>query len=156
MSRSRSSRSGRKADDADVSYEVETPFFGKTSTIYLFANDDQSVEVLIGNIPVPYFYHDNYNTDNREDLDQHAVSRWILEDSASELDPWEYNTSSSRSNSGNYYLQDVYFECERSDVNKAVLASKRFLVTLEEKVVAHIESIDKPLSYSPLQDLPDQ
>jgi len=155
MSRRSPSRSDRKADDSDVSYDVATPFSNRDVTIHLFAQDDDSIEVIIANIPEPYFYYDNYDTDEREKLDQHAIARWIVDDAASELRDWEFQTSSYKTTNPNYHLRDVYFECDRSEVNEAVLATKRFITTLEEKVVKQQQRIDKGLANSPLKDLPE-
>jgi len=147
MSRSSPSRSARKADNADVSYEIATPFQSTNTTIHLFAKDDDSVEVLIARIPVPKHYHDNHK-------DQSAVARWIIDDVGSELRNWEYRTSSHKSNNAHYYLRDIYFECNRSEVNEAVIAAKRFLTKLEEKVVRQRQNVENNLSRSPLNDLP--
>lgn len=155
MSRSSPSRSGRKGDEADVTYDIATPFKNTNATIYLFAHEDNSVEVLIGNIPEPKVYHDNYATDDREKLDQHAIAHWIVDDVADELQRWEYRTSSYKTNNPNYHLRDVYFECDRSEVNEAVLAAKRFLIKLEEKVVKQEQRGDYRHSNSPEQDLPN-
>ena len=152
MANSSPSRSDRKADDADVSYDIATPFSHLDAAIHLFDKED-SVEVLIGHIPEPYMYHDNYNTDDREKLDQHAIAHWILDDAGSELSEWDYNTSSYKTNNPNYHLRDVYFECDRSEVNEAVLSAKRFLITLEEKVVAQKQRFGREFGNSPLQDL---
>lgn len=155
MARRKPSRSDRKGDDADVSYDIATPFSETDATIYLFRQDNGSIEVLIGHIPEPYFYYDNYDTDEREKLDQHAIARWILDDAASELQDWEWDTSPYKTTNPNYLLRDVYFECDRSEVNEAVLSAKRFLTTLEEKVVKQKQRIDYDLSNSPLEDLPE-
>ena len=153
MSRSSPSRSGRKGDDADVSYEIEMPFERRDATIYLFTHDDEAVEVLIGHIPAPINYHNNYNSTDNDFHRQHGIARWIVDDAAQELDEWEYKTSSYKSNNPNYSLRDVYFECEASEVNTAVLAAKRFLSTLEEKVIRQRENDDRAHSASPEQDL---
>jgi len=155
MPRSKPSLSERTADDADVSYEISTPFENTDAAIHLFAKDDSSVRVLIAGVPQPYRYYNNYNNDDRKFLDQHAIARWILDDVGSELQNWEYKTSSYKTRNPNYHLRDVYFECDRSEVNEAVLAAKRFLTKLEEKVVRHKQNIEKDLSYSPVKDLPE-
>jgi len=155
MSRSSPSRSDRKADDADISYEIATPFQGNDAAIHLFSQDNDSVEVLIAHIPEPHYYYNNGNRDSRDYLDQHAVARWILDDVGSELQKWEYQTSSYKTNNPYYHLRDVYFECDRSEVNEAVLSAKRFLTKLEEKVVKQKQNVEKNLSNSPLNDLPE-
>jgi len=147
------SRSDRKADDADVSYNIATLFTGRDTAIHLFKKDNNSVEVLIAKIPEPDRYYNNYNTDDREKLDQHAIGRWIVEDSARELEKWDYNTSSYKTNSGNRHLRDVYFECDRSEINEAIIKAKRFVNTFEQKVFEQNQRIGKDPSSSPLQDL---
>lgn len=153
MANSRMSRSSRKGDEADVSYEIALPFTNKDATIFLFDKGDETVEVLIGDIPRPSRYHNNNYTEDREKFNEHAVSRWILDDAGKELQRWDYSISSSKSRNPNYYLCDVYFECDKSEVNDAVLAAKRFLTTLEEKVVMQREKFASGLSHSPQQDL---
>jgi len=153
MSRSSRSRSGRKGDDADVTYEIEMPFEGRNASIYLFGHEDETVEVLIGHVPEPVNYHNNYNSTDKEFLCQHGVARWIVDEAAEELEDWGYKTSSYKTNNPNYHLRDVYFECDISELNDAVLAAKRALSTLERKVIAQRERVDKDHSISPEQDL---
>ncbi|GGK82829.1 hypothetical protein [Haloarcula sebkhae] len=153
MANSRRSRSSRKGEDANVSYSIATPFTNKDATIFLFDNDDGTVEVLIGDIPTPSRYYKNYQTDDREKHYQHGVARWILDDAGRELKQWDYSTSSSKSRNPNYYLCDVYFECDEAEVNEAVLAAKRFLTTLEEKVVMQKQQFGSSFTDSPQQAL---
>jgi len=42
------------------------------ATIFFYAQDDDTVEVLIG--PVQYRYYDNHETEDHEHLDQHAIA----------------------------------------------------------------------------------
>lgn len=153
MSRSRRSRSGRKGDDADVTYNIEMPFERKNASIYLFGHEDETAEVLIGHIPEPMNYHNNYHSSDEDFLRQHGVARWIVDDAAEELENWDYKTSSYKTNNPNYHLRDVYFECDLADLNDAVLSAKRFLSTLEEKVIKQRERGDKDHSTTPQQDL---
>lgn len=147
------SRSDRKGDDADVSYKVSLPFENLDTTIYLFSKEGEAVEVLIGHIPEPTKFYDNYNSSDRSVLDQHAVARWILHEAGRELDDWDYKTSPYITNNPNYHLRDIYFECEMNEVNEAVLAAKRFLNTLEEKVIRQRERDNKNHRTSPQQTL---
>lgn len=153
MSRSSPSRSGRKSDDADVTYNIEMPFERKGASIYLFDQEDETVEVLIGHIPEPIKYHNNYNSTDEDFHRQHGVSRWIVDDAAEELENWDYKTSSYKTNNPNYHLRDVYFDCSVDELNGAVLAAKRFLRTLEEKVIKQREREDRSHPTSPQQDL---
>lgn len=153
MARSSQSRSGRKGDDADVRYTVDLPFENRDATIYLFAKESETVEVLIGHIPEPVKYHNNYNSTGREVLDQHSVARWILDEAGQELDEWDYSKSSYKTNNPNYHLRDIYFECNINEVNEAVLAAKRFLNTIEERVIKQRKRDDKNQPTSPQKEL---
>ena len=145
------SRSGRKGDDADVKYNIDMPFENNNVTIYLFAEEDETVEVLIGHIPEPLNYHDNYNSSDRNVLDQHAVSRWMLHDASHELQEWDYETSSYITNNPNYNLRDIYFKCDIQELNEAVLAAKRFLNSFEEKVIRQRDCEERDHPTSPQQ-----
>lgn len=153
MSRSSRSRSGRIGDNADVTYDIEMPFESKNASIYLFDRDNETVEVLIGRIPEPKSYHNNYNSSDEDFLRQHGIARWIVEDAAEELEAWDYKTSSYKTNNPNYHLRDVYFECDIAELDDAVLAAKQFLSTLEEKVIKQRERVDKDHATSPQRDL---
>jgi hypothetical protein len=153
MSRSRASRSGFKSDEIDVTYEIDTPFEGRSAKINLI-DQGKEVEIIISHIPVPDGYHRNYRQyEDDEYIRKHTIARWILEDAAKVLDKYEWTDSNSRSNSGNYYLKDVYFTCNKSVVNSAVLDSKKFLVRLEENVFRHSNKFDITLQDSPSEDL---
>jgi hypothetical protein len=153
MSRSRASRSGFKSDEIDVTYDIDTPFEGRSAGINII-DQGSEVEIIISQIPVPDGYHRNYRQYEDDDyVKKHAVARWVLEDAARVLDKYKWTESSSKSNSGNYYLKDVYFTCDKSEVNKAVLDSKKFLVRLEEKVFYHSNKFDIDLQDSPINDL---
>jgi 5'-deoxynucleotidase YfbR-like HD superfamily hydrolase len=153
MSRRRPSRSESKSDEIDVTYEIDTPFKLGSAEINLI-NQDNEVEIIISHIPVPEGYHRNYRQYEDDDyVKKHTAARWILEDAARVLDRYEWTDSSSKSNRGNLNLNDVYFTCDKSNVNKAILDSKKFLVRLEENVFYHSNKFDIDLQYSPRNDL---
>lgn len=82
-------------------------------------------------------------------MKQHAVARWILKDAARMLDEYDWSASSHKANSGNRYLNDVYFTCDRENVNDAVMDAKRFLTELEEKVLHHSRQFEVDLREPP-------
>jgi len=145
-------RSDRIGEEADVTYNIATPFNIHDASIYLFDRDDEMVEVLIGMVPEPYMYHDNYDTDDRTELNQHAIAQWLVDEAAKPLERWDYQTSDYKTTNPNFHLRDIYFECTRSEVNEAVLVAKEVLHTIEEKVMHQRECVDQ-LPESPLQDL---
>lgn len=151
MARSSPSRSGCKGDNADVSYNIDMPFEKQNATIYLFAEEDETVEVLIGHVPEPLKYHNNHNSSSRDILDEHAVAHWILHDASQELKKWDCKTSSYKTNNPNYHLRDVYFRCDIQELNEAVLAAKRFLSSLEEKVIRQRNRGERSHRTSPQQ-----
>lgn len=154
MTRSRRSRSQRRAEDIDVTYEIEMPFEKEPAEINLIKQDDE-IEVLISNIPVPRHYY-LYSSEDRGDksmLQRKAVARWILEDCARVLDEYDWESSSSRTNNPNYFLKDVYFTCHSAELDRAVLDAKKFLLTLEEKSFHHSERLGASREDSPSERL---
>ncbi len=154
MSRSRPSRSGKYADDADVTYEIEMPFESRDSRIHLREIEDGEVEVIIAQIPVPEKYNTDRNyprqlEDNEDKIRANATAKWVLKDSARMLDKYEWNTSSRKSNNPNYYLRDVYFTCDIDELDEAVMRAKKFLTELEGKVLNHAREFDVELNEKP-------
>jgi hypothetical protein len=156
MSRSRPNRSRKLEDEADVVYNIDTPFQSSDAKILLIDRGEDGVEVIIGNIPTPtkYDLDRNYpgNLDDDDKMRTHAVAKWIVTETTSKLADYDWKTSSYKTNKPNYHLRDVYFTCERSEVDDAVLAAKKFLTELEEKSVRHAEEFDS-VRYSPSADL---
>ncbi|WP_302080577.1 hypothetical protein [Salinibaculum rarum] len=157
MSRRRSSRSVRRADDADVTYEIPTHFGGNNSKILLIAQDENEVEVIAGNLPIPKKHDRDRNypetLDDPEKRETHAVAQWIVTDAKEILSRWEPNTSSSKTNNPNYNLRDIYFTCQEEEVDEAVMAVKELILQLEKKRWKHAEQYDSSISPKPSEDL---
>jgi hypothetical protein len=79
----------------------------------------------------------------------HATARWILRDSARPLDEYEWETSDYKSHNPNYYLSDMYFTCDLSELDDAVLSAKQFLAALEENVLNHAREFGVDVRESP-------
>jgi hypothetical protein len=142
-----------RANEFDVVYEISMPFNNKDSNINLI-DEDGEVQVIISDIPEPKGYYQNSDSSlEDEKLKNKAVARWIIEDSASALDEYDWTTSSHISNNRNHYLRDIYFTCEYDKVDDAVIDAKKFLSILEEKVVRHHRRVNKSLSDSPSKKL---
>lgn len=154
MSRSSPSYSNRVSEKIDIIYEIEMPFEGRDAKINLLDQEDE-VEIVISQIPVPGGYHQNYQSQRGETerVKQHGVARWVLADAARVLDEYDWNVSSHKANSGNRYLSDVYFTCNREDVDDAVMDAKKFLTDLEEKVLHHSRRSDIDLREPPSEML---
>jgi hypothetical protein len=147
MSRSRSSRSQRYGDEAKVTYEIEMPFESRNSKIHLREVEEDEIEVIIAQIPVPEKYDTHRNhpkrlEDDEDKMRANVTAKWVLKDSARILDKYEWRTSSSKTNNPYYHLEDVYFTCSIDELDEAVMRSKKFLTKLEENVLNHAKEFD--------------
>lgn len=139
-------------DDIDVSYQIDSPFRSKNSRILLSRQSDETVEVILSQIPAPNNYYLNHvehvevsgerRVKDKDLASEHAVSRWIVEETKDVLAGFDPKTSYYKSNNPIYSLWDIYFECPVDEVDDAVMKSKEFLVTLEQKSVRHAEEYD--------------
>lgn len=146
MSRRKSNRSEKLADEADVEYIVEMPFHSRDAKILLIEREDEEIEVIVGNIPTPA-KHDldrNYpeNLEDEEKMRSHSAAQWIITETTQMFSDYDWKTSYYKSNNPNYHLRDIYFTCERSKIDDAVLTAKQFLTELEGKSLKHAEEFD--------------
>jgi hypothetical protein len=156
MSRSRPNRSAKLEDEADVVYTIATPFQTSDAKILLLDRDEDGVEVIVGNIPTPA-KHDldrNYpgNLEDEETMRTHAAAKWIITETTNIFSDYDWKTSSYKTNNPNYHLRDIYFTCERGEVDDAVMTAKKFLTALEEKSLQHAQEFDT-IRQSPREDL---
>lgn len=153
----------RKRDDADVRYDIATPFNprGNDAEILLF-NEQDTVEIIIHRIPDPATYYINYpntssdeqNPDPTEDkIRENEVANWIIEETLEILSTFEPEKSSYTTNSGNRYINDIYFTCSKNEVNEAVLYAKEFLNVLEKKRFRQRQKFRENVGRSPKNDL---
>ncbi|WP_137285290.1 hypothetical protein [Halorussus salinisoli] len=157
MSRSSDSRSRWREDDADVVYEIATPFVSGDAKILLVEVGDDEIEVVVGDVPTP-FGHDidqNYpdTLDDEETMRAHAAAKWIVTETTKMFDDYEWDTSHYKTNNPNYHLRDVYFTCSRNEVDDAVLTAKKFVDTLEEKTLQHAEEFGRSGIRKPSEEL---
>jgi hypothetical protein len=153
----------RKRDDADVRYDIATPFNprGNDAEILLFDEED-TVEIIVHRIPDPTTYYINYpntasdelNPDTTEDkIRENEVADWIIEESLEILSEYEPEKSDYTTNSGNRYINDIHFTCGRNEVNEAVLDAKEFLNELEKKRFRQQQKYQENVGRSPKKDL---
>lgn len=145
MSRRRPNRSTKLADEADVEYTIGMPFHNRDSKILLIDREEE-IEVIVGNIPTPA-KHDldrNYpgNLEDEETMRAHAAAQWIITETTQMFSDYDWKTSDYKSNNPNYHLRDIYFTCERSEIDNAVLTAKKFLAGVEEKSLKHAREFD--------------
>lgn len=158
MANRRSNRSAKKEDEADVTYSIDMPFHSRDAKILLIAQDDGKVEVIVGDIPMPANHEldRNYpdNLDDEEKMREHAAAQWIFTETTTLFSEYDWEASRYKTHNPNYHLRDVYFTCERSELDEAVLAAKKFLADIEEKSFRHAREFDTA-KHRPLQDLPE-
>lgn len=152
-----------KRDDADVRYEIATPFNprGNDAEILLFDEGD-TVEIIVHRIPEPATYYinspntasDELNPDTTEDkIRENEVANWIMKETLETLSRYGPEKSSYTTNSGNRHINDVYFTCDRSELNEAVLRAKEFVHTLEQKRFRQQQMYRENVGRSPERDL---
>lgn len=152
-----------KRDGADIRYEIATPFnpHGNDAEILLFDEGD-TVEIIIHRIPDPATYYINYpntasdelNPDATEDkIRENEVAKWIIKESLEPLSRYDPEKSSYTTNSGNRHINDIYFTCDRTELNEAVLRAKEFLNMLEKKRFRQQQMYRENVGRSPEIDL---
>lgn len=153
----------RKRDDADVQYDIATPFNprGNDAEILLF-NEEDTVEIIVHRIPDPATYYINYpnttsdelNPDPTEDkIRENEVANWIIEETLEILSEYEPDKSDYKTNSGNRHINDIHFTCGKNEVNEAVLDAKEFLNELEKKRFRQQQKYRENAGRSPKKDL---
>jgi len=156
MANRSSNRSAKLKDDADVRYDIDTPFTDHDAKILLIERGEDEVEVVVGDIPEPAGYNLDRNQpgqlEDEEQIRCHAVAEWILDETTRLFSEYDWETSEYKTNNPNYHLRDVYFTCSKADLDQAVMAAKKFITELEEKALMHAKRFDRSY-YSPTDDL---
>jgi len=159
MSKKRPSHIDRIRSDADLTYSISLPFQNQDAEILIIDRDNQ-VEIAVADIPVPssYYAHRDLNlaSANLNLIRENAVAQWIIDDATQVLDGYDWKESNSRSRSGNYYFDGVYFKCDRQNVDKAVMNAKKFLTILEESVLQHSQEFSSYSIHTPPSEVLDQ
>lgn len=150
-----SSRSTNRADEAEIVYTISNPFHRRDSEILVLEESNNNVEIIIGNIPIPKPFHFGgwnipgglesdppYSVENDSVKPQHSVANWILSETTSILSGYELSASSHVANSGHEHLADIYFICDKTEVENAVLSAKKFLIELEKKTLDYNKEFD--------------
>ena len=156
MSRRRPNRSLKLEDEVDVEYTIEMPFNDRDAKILLIERGDEGIEVIVGNIPTPSRHDTDRNypsvLEDEETMRTHAAAQWIITETTQMFSDYDWKTSDYKSNNPNYHLRDIYFNCEPSEVDDAVLTAKKFIAELEEKSIKHTKEFGT-LRNSPSKEL---
>jgi len=156
MANRSSNRSARLKDEADVRYDIDTPFNSHDAKILLIERGEDEVEVIVGDIPEPTGYNldKNYSDllEEEEQMRCHAVAKWIVDDLTMMFSEYDWEISEYKTNNPNYHLRDIYFTCSKDELDQAVMTSKKFITVLEEKTLKHAKMFDRTY-HSPSDDL---
>lgn len=162
MSRSRSSISFRKRKEADEVYvyplhERSATLHTKNSTVMVEYQDDGSVLVIAGKIPGMIRYYDNYNAAD-EDADkrrEYEFSRELLEEALDFLSEYDPQTSSSKSNSGNRSMNDIYVQVSEEERDEVMMKMWKLLDYMKDEYIAFLKEHD-PEEYVEHPSLEDE
>lgn len=128
-------------DTADAVYTVSNLFQGNDAKILIVDLGDGTVEVVIGYLPGPLNYNLDRNypdaLEEEENKRSHVMAKQVVEDSADVLSEYDWKTYNYATANPNYLLGEVYFTCDKSEVNDAVIAAKEFLIRLEKQSYHH-------------------
>jgi len=156
MANKSSNRSAKLEDEADVRYDIDTPFTDHDAKILLIERGEDEVEVIVGFIPEPARYNLDKNhpdlLENEEQMQCHAVAEWIVNETTRMFSKYDWETSEYKTTNPNYHLRDVYFTCSKSELDEAIITAKRFITELEEKALMHAKRFDRSY-YSPSDEL---
>jgi hypothetical protein len=156
MANRSSNRSAKLKNEADVRYEIDTPFTGHDAKILLIERGENEVEIIVGDIPEPAGYNLDKNhpdlLEDEESLRYHAVAEWIVDETTRMFSEYDWETSEYKTNNPNYHLRDIYFTCSKNELDQAVMTAKKFITELEEKTLMHAKKFDRPY-HSPSDDL---
>lgn len=149
MSRSSSSISFNKRLEADEVYvyplhESTATLHTTNSTVMVDHQDDGSVLVIAGKIPGMAGYYDNYDNvdEDEEKRRKHQFSHDLLDDALNFLSEYDPKTSSSKSNSGNKSMEDIYVRVDEEKRDEVVLKMWKLLNFMKDEYHSFLEKHD--------------
>ena len=149
MSRSHSSISFKKRQEADEVYvyplhENTATLHTTNSTVLVNHQDDGNVLVIAGKIPGMTGYYDNYDNvdEDEEKRREHEFSRDLLDNALDFLSEYDPETSSSKSNSGNRSMNDIYVRVDEDKRDEVVLKMWKLLNYMEDEYHSFLERHD--------------
>lgn len=103
--------------------------------------DNDEVLIIVGNLPGVGGYFDNYPDVTGEDKTrEHELSHELIEYAKDFLSEYDPKTSTSKSNSGNRSMMDIYVTVDQEKRDEVVLKTWKMLNYMKEQ---YIESLSK-------------
>jgi hypothetical protein len=155
-----SSISSRKRDAADEIYTF--PYQVRSSTLSIDNSvvmveyqDDEQALIIAGNLPGLTGYFDNYpEVEGEEKQRRHDFAKTQLERAKNHLDDYDPEESTSKSNSGNRHMQDLYVTVDREERDQVVFKMWQMLNEMKEQYIEFLQESDEEeyLDYPQLQN----
>jgi hypothetical protein len=122
MGRSSSSIATRYRNEWEEKFVVDCPGPHLGCHVLVVEHDDE-LRIIAGSLPGMSGYHDNYPDveDDHSRRSQRELAEANVEYALAVLDEYDPNTSSSRSNSGNYSMSDLYVTVDPDDRDDVLL-----------------------------------
>lgn len=157
---SQRSISFRKRNDVDEIYtfpiEVNSSTLSiENSVVMVECQDDDTALVIAGNLPGLGGYFDNYpNVEGEEKEERHQFAKNQLKRAKACLEEYDPNESTSKANSGNRHMEDLYVSVDREERDPVVLKMWQMLNRMKERYIDFLKNSDEEehLDYPRLQN----
>lgn len=157
---STSSISFRKREDVDEIYTFpykvnEATLKIDNSVVMVEYQEDGESLIIAGNLPGLTGYFDNPDEIDGERLRRHNFAQELLREAKEKfLDGYDPKESSSSSNSGNRYMEDLYVKVDQEERDRVVIAMWQMLNHMKERYIDFLEDSeeDEHLDYPSLEE----
>lgn len=146
---SQSSISFRKRNDVDEIYTFQYQVRGATlsidnSVVMVEYQDDGQALIIAGNLPGMSGYFDNYpDVEGEEKQRRHVFARELLEEAKAHLKGYDLKESTSKSNSGNRSMEDLYVTVDREERDHVLFKMWQMLNEMKERYIEFLEESDE-------------
>lgn len=146
---SRSSISFRKRDDVDEIYTFPYQVRGSTlsidnAVVMVEYQDDGKVLIIAGNLPGLAGYFNNYpDVEGEMKEERYDFAREQLKQAKTHLEEYDPEESTSKSNSGNRSMEDLYVTVDREERDQVVFKMWQMLNEMKERYIKFLEGSDE-------------
>jgi hypothetical protein len=141
-------RSHHAAKTADKIYKyrlyLEYPHFNeKCAIVMVHHKDDDTSRVMATGVPGFEYYYDNYpSVDGEEKQLRQELGQEVVELFEDKLSKYEPNKSSSKSNSGNTSLRDMYVDVAPGSVDEVISVMWKCMCLAESKYMEMMDELE--------------
>jgi len=116
--------------------------------------DDNQVLVIAGNLPGLNRYFNNYpDVDGDQKQQEHVFAQELLKQAKTHIEEYDPKESTSKSNSGNRSMEDLYVTVDREERDRVVFKMWQMLNDMKNEYIEFLEESDEDeyLDYPSLQ-----